>query len=459
MTVDTSPTMQLARYASDLSYDDVPSEVRDRLKVHLLDATGAALFGWTLPWTGMIFRLLDRWGGVEESRVWSSERRLPAAHAAFVNSVSTHAFELDDRRVAAYMHPASATWPTALAIADRIGGVGGQAVITAIVAGYEVGLRVGMATSRGAFARGFYSPGLGGAFAATATAASLLGLSPEQTAAAMNLCATQASGLYSPTMIKRFNLGRGTYNGMVAAELAQGGYVGVADALENEIGGFAGAYSDEAAEWQVDDLGSAFQTMLVELKPYVSSRPNHTAIDCILALKAENPSLDTDSVDQIEIRISSANYKFGAGFAVDSVPAALMSVAYCAAVALADDDAFLDQFSEERVRDPRLQSLLGRITVIEESSFDALGLEGRDTTAITCELKDGTRLHVQRPNAKGHPDRPMDQQEVTAKYHRLLQSVVPRSLQDRLKESILNLDALEDASSVSSLMSSVASGQ
>lgn len=453
MITETPPTQALARYTSQLAYEDIPSEVTDRLRLHLLDATGAALFGWTLPWTQMINDVLSRWGGVAESRVWSSALMLPAAHAAFVNSVATHAFELDDRRVAAYMHPASATLPTALSIADRLGRVSGRATVTAIVAGYEVGLRIGRSTSRGAFARGFYSPGLGGAFAATATAASLLGLNEAQTAAAMNLCATQASGLYSPTMMKRFNLGRGTYNGVLAAELALAGFSGVDDVLENPVGGFCKAFSDEPGHDLLAGLGQDYETLKVELKPYVSSRPNHTAIDCILDLKDQHPRLSVDTVESMVISVSTANYRFGGGFAVDSVPAALMSVAYCVAVALNDGDAFLEQFTEERVRDPRLQALLDRITVIPDPAFDELGLEERDTTSVACTLRDGTELSIRKSNAKGHPDNPLSDQDVLTKFRRLLEGRVAAERQQEIEDLVLNLDELHDVSTLSAVLS------
>ena len=322
-----SPTHQLVDYLQTLAYQDIPGEVVETLKLHLVDAVAAALVGSDFEWTRTIGEVVRSWGGRGDSHVWFRGYRLPAAHAGMINTVSTHAFELDDRRVAAYMHPASATLTSALAVADRIGSVDGRRFLAAIVAGYEVGLRVGKCIGRGSHDRGFYAPGLGGTFAAVATASYLTELSPDKTLAALNLAATQASGLYSPTMIKRFNIGRGTYNGIFAVELASAGFAGVDDVLEAAFGGFCRAYSDDPDMGLLTEgLGDEYETLRVELKPYVSSRPNHTAIDCILELRRDHPEITADSIDSIEIEVSRANYNYGAGFDVETVANALMSV-------------------------------------------------------------------------------------------------------------------------------------
>ncbi|MBI2858920.1 MAG: MmgE/PrpD family protein, partial [Chloroflexi bacterium] len=206
-------TRQLAQYAAGLGFTDIPSHVIDRLKLHLLDAAGAAIYGGQLPWTVIVKSVVSAWRGNPEATVWNTDIRVPASQAAFINSVATHAFELDDRRVASYMHPASATFPAGLAVSESLSRkVNGRELLTAIVAGYEVGLRVGKAIGRGSAERGFYPPGIGGAFAAVVTAGRLWGLKEGDFPHAFNVTATQVSGLYSPTMIKRLNIGAGTHS-------------------------------------------------------------------------------------------------------------------------------------------------------------------------------------------------------------------------------------------------------
>jgi aconitate decarboxylase len=446
------PTEVLAEYAARLRWEDLPRPVVDRLKLHLLDAAGSAIYGGDMAWTRIIRDLLSSWAGAPQATIWSTNTRVPVAHAAFANTVATHAFELDDRRIASYMHPASATLPTGLAVAESIGQVTGRELLCAIVAGYEVGLRIGKCVGEGSFRRGFYPPGIGGAFAATVTAARLWGLDSARIAHAISLAANQAAGLYSPTMIKRFNIGRGSYNGVVAVELVRLGYAGTPDALEAEVGGFAGAYADEPELSRLTSgLGEDFEILKTELKPYVSSRPNHTAIDCVLDLKREHPAAAGD-IARIEIEIGTVNYKYGAGYQVRDVPGALMSVAYCAAVALLDNDAFLDQFTEARVRDRALQDVLARTTVTVNPAFDALGLEKRDNTVVRWILRDGRVLVRERWYAKGHPEERLSDKEVHTKFRRLVSKRVDAERAQRIEQVFGALEDVPDVTTAASAL-------
>ncbi|MBW2149427.1 MAG: MmgE/PrpD family protein, partial [Deltaproteobacteria bacterium] len=155
-----SPTHTLAEFACDLTFDSLPDAVVQKLKLHILDALGAALYASSTPWCRMIRDVLARDGGKEEATVWGSPFRLPVQAAAMANSMATHGFELDDRRVAASLHPASGSVPPCLALAERDGGVSGKEFLTAVAAGYEVSCRVGKCIGKPSFVRGFYPPSI-----------------------------------------------------------------------------------------------------------------------------------------------------------------------------------------------------------------------------------------------------------------------------------------------------------
>ncbi len=442
-----SPTSTLAEFASHMTFEALPDAVVHKLKLHMLDALGAALYASTTPWCRMVRDLLARDGGKEEATIWGSALRLPVQAAVMANSMATHGFELDDRRVAASLHPASGTISPCLALAERNGAVAGKDFLTAVAAGYEVSCRIGKCIGMPSFARGFYPPGFGSAFAATTATSKLLGLDAQGITRAFHLTATQACGLYSPTHVKRFNIGVGARAGVMAALLAKEGYEGVQDIFESEEGGFCRAFGDECdLGLLTESLSSEFEISKVELKPYVSSRPNHTAIDAALELTARNTQIRPDSIDRIEIKIGTANYRYGAGYVVNTVSRALMSVAYCAAVAIVDGDAFLDQFTMEKIRDPRVQNLLERSVVEIDPEVDGLGLERRDRTTLTIILKDGSRYATTKDFAKGHPSNPMSREEVIGKFRTLAGKVFA---EDRLEEIIQSIDAIEGMDDVS----------
>jgi aconitate decarboxylase len=445
-------TSDLATYAATLQFETIPADVIERLQLHLLDAAGAATYGHQQPWSESIRTVAANMGGPGKAQVWYSDLCLTPSLAAFANSTATHAFELDDRRIASYMHPASAVLPSVLAIADELGGVSGRQLITAAVAGYEVGLRVGKCIGQGSFARGFYPPGIGGSFAAAAAAANLLELTADEVAAVFNFVATQAAGLYSPTMVKRFNLGRGTFNGLHAIDLVKAGFTGVDDIFDREFGSFPRAYADDAPlDLLTAGLGQSYEVMMVELKPYVSSRPNHAAIDATLDLRASHPEIALADITHIDIVIGTTNYEYGAGFPVTGVPSALMSEAYCAGVALLDGDAFLDQFTEQRVLADDIQDVLRRTEVVLDPAIDDMGLEDRDYTVVRWQLGDGRSYEASRKYAKGHPNQALSTAEVEAKFRRLTQDTLAPTTAAAMVDAFLHLPTT-DSESLRSLL-------
>ncbi len=451
--IRSSPTRTLVEFACDLRFDALPDPVVQKLKLHILDALGAALYASTTPWCKIVRDVLARAGGKEEATVWGSSLRLPVQAAAMANSMATHGFELDDRRVAAYMHPASGTVSPCLALAERNGGVSGKDFLSAVAAGYEVSCRVGKCIGKPSFARGFYPPGSGNAFAAATCSGKLLGLDPQSLARAFHLSATQSCGLYSPTHVKRFNIGVGARAGILAAFLAKEGYEGVQDIFEAEEGGFCQAFGDEYdLGLLTENLSSEFEISHVELKPYVSSRPNHTAIDAALELVTRNPQICPESIDQIRIQVGTDNYRYGAGYVVDTVSRALMSVAYCAAVAIVDGNAFLEQFTAEKVSDPRVRNLLDRSVVEIDPEVDRLGLEKRDRTTLSIILKDGSRYEITKDFAKGHPSNPMSKKEVIEKFCILAGKVFAGNRLENIISSIDSIEEMDDVANIARLM-------
>lgn len=436
-----SPTAALASFATSLAFEDLPADVVAKVKVHMLDAIGAGLYGSTTPWMRTVAELLRDEGGSGQHSVWGRSFTLPLAGACFANSMATHAFELDDRRIASYLHPAATTVNVAFACAERDRSITGKHLIAAIVAGYEVCLRVGRTLGRLAFDRGFYPPGLVGSFGAATVTGNLLGFDDRQMARTFGITASQACGLYSPTHVKRFNIGRGAHGGVLAALLVQRGFEAPEDTFESQVGGVCKAIADNYDLSALHEgLGEQFDALNVELKPYVSSRPNHVAIDLMQKLRAERPGIREPDIERVVIEVGSHNYKYGAGFQVTSVAEGLMSVAYCAAVALLDGDAFLEQFTAERVADPELQRLLAKTCVYKNIDFDDLGPERRDMTRIVVALADGSKWEAEDAFALGHPQRQMPIERVMAKFRRLAGEALPERRVSEIEGRVLSIE-------------------
>src|SRR5262249_44773124 len=149
-------------------------------------------------------------------------------------------FEIDDAHVTSSLHPGAVTLPACLAVGEASRGSGAE-LLTALAAGYEVGLRVGICAGVSHSTSGYHVTGTVGALGAAAAAARLLKLSPLQSSHALGIGATQAGGLYAArtgAMTKRFHAGRASQSGVLAAYLAEQGFTGSLDVLEAPFGGF-----------------------------------------------------------------------------------------------------------------------------------------------------------------------------------------------------------------------------
>jgi len=188
-------TKDLARFAAELKFEQIPAAVIEHLKLSILDSIGVCLHGVTLPWTRHVQALVEAEDARAEASIFGSGKKTSAANAVLVNSTAGHAFELDDIHKESIIHPGSLALPVALALAEAKGGASGRDLITAIVAGYEVGARVGNAATVQLLLDGFHPQGTSGAFVAAAAAARVLGLDPIQTLHCLGIVGSQAGGL------------------------------------------------------------------------------------------------------------------------------------------------------------------------------------------------------------------------------------------------------------------------
>src|ERR1700744_4075792 len=168
-------TRDLARFAAGLRFEDIPAAVVEHAKLCVLDGLGVALFGAGLPWTGHVREVALAEGATPAASFWGTPDRGSVAQAALVNGTAGHAFEMDDIHKESIVHPNSLACPVAFAFAEAAGGMAGRDVLTAIVAGYEVGTRVGNAATMALFLRGFHPQGTSGVFVAGGAAGRRLG--------------------------------------------------------------------------------------------------------------------------------------------------------------------------------------------------------------------------------------------------------------------------------------------
>jgi len=454
---ETSPTRVLAEYISGLSYRDIPEEVVSHIKFCLIDSLGCALFGSILPWGKIITSFAKELGKGKGALIWGDGAEVPSTSAPLANGTLIHSFEMDDLHRVGVIHPGAEAIPAADALVRRVGHISGKRFLTAVVAGYEVGCRVAMTGGASQLRRGFHPSATSGTFAAGAAAAKMLQLNPLKTLHALGIAGTQAAGLMAAqhaSMVKRMHPGRSAQAGVYGALLAAKGFTGIEDILEAPYGGFCSTFCDNAnLSHLTRDLGGHFETLNVGCKPYPCCGSNHTSIDALKKILDDHPELRAEDVDKIRIRTTRAT-KLHVGWPYEpkSMTTAQMNLPFCVAVLLHDRKFFVDQITEKSIRSDAVLKTTKKIEVIEDPEFEALGDEGRHGVDLEVQLQDGRRYSEKVLHAKGSDKHPMTRDEALQKFRLLASRVLSPSRVERLEDTLLNLEKLDDARKIGRLL-------
>lgn len=446
----------LAEFSSRIEYDDLPAEVIERMKLSVLDSLGCVLHGNSLPWTGRVLDMVRIEGGMTVASVFGSNVRTSISQAVLVNATGGHAFELDDIHKESIVHPGSIAVPVALALSEGRQPVSGRELVAAIVAGYEIGTRVGNAATMSLFYRGFHPQGSSGVFVAAATAARSLRLDAERTQHALGIVGSQAGGLMAAqegAMVKRLHSGRAAQSGVYAALLAERGFTGISDVLEAGYGGFLSTYSGEANPRRLTDgLGSEWEAGKIGYKPHACVTSIHTALDALAAMMHEH-NLAADDITSLDIGLSNMTYVHCAWeYKAQGVTAAQMNVYYGLAVIAVDGVAFVEQYRPERLRDERLLDFIGRVTARVDPEIDAMGPPFRHAARVTLLTRDGRTLRHEILNRRGSPENPLGREDIEYKFRQVTASVLRHQDAERLIQLVARLERLEDLGELISIL-------
>ncbi|MFC1976812.1 MmgE/PrpD family protein [Chloroflexota bacterium] len=449
-------TRALARFAAELTFEKIPPPVIEHVKLCFLDTIGCGLFGSTLPWTRIVADFARDLGGKRESTVWGRRFKVLAPNAALANGTAVHAFELDDLHKTSIVHPGSIAITPALALAEHIGGCDGRELLTAIVAGYEVGIRVGMSVGTSHLQRGFHPTGTNGAFGAGAAAGRIIKLNPDMMTHTLGIAGTQAAGLMAAqysAMVKRVHAGRAAQSGVYGALLAQRGLTGITNILEADYGGYCKTMADVADMGKLTKgLGEDFETARVGFKPYAAGGSTHTAHEAVKSIMEKN-NLTADMIDKITIHATTATYQHTSWeYKPEGVTAAQMNMQYVAAVTALEHEIFIDQFAEGKVNDPRIIEFSRRVEVTPDPELDKLGPQFRHAVIAYVRTIDGRTFSEGVDSAKGSDKRPMSRHEVLEKYQLLAGKVLGKKRVAEVQNAAENLEKVPDVRELSELL-------
>jgi 2-methylcitrate dehydratase PrpD len=439
----------IADWTTTLTPDDVPDDVAEHAKLHLLDAIGCGYAASALGVATEGRTAMAELGGEPQASVIALDAALPAPNAAFANAMLCHGLDYDDTHSDSVSHVSVVVCPAALATAEAQGASGSE-LLTAIVGGNEIVTRVGMAASGQFHARGFHPTAVCGIFGGTAAAARLLGADVATTASALGIAGSFAGGLFAylddATATKPFHPAWAAHGSTLAARLASLGGEGPPGVLEGRFGvyhAFLGAEQGEISiAEQLADLGSRWETPRIAYKPYPACHFIHGSLGATAGLSP----LDPDEIEDVLVIIPEAGVSLvlepaEQKIAPRTVYEAKFSLQYSTAAMLVNGSAGLSAYSDEAIAEPRVLDLARRVRyeTKEYATYPSAFPGG-----VRITMRDGRVLEAELPHQHGGPENPLSADEVRAKFRENAGLALPEAAVEALEAAILSLEQLED---------------
>jgi 2-methylcitrate dehydratase PrpD len=436
-------------FSQALNSKDLSDEVVERSKYLLLDYLGVAIAGSLTESSQPIHRMLARSAPHGPCTVIGTASQTLPEFAALANGAAAHSVELDDTHQAGSIHPGVVIFSTAIALSEIYPKIDFAQFVAAVVAGYEVAARLGMALQpKSHYELGFHPTPTCGVFGAAVTAAKLLRLSEEQMLSAVGIAGSMAAGslefLADGTWTKRLHPGLAAQNGILAANLAAEGFKGPATILEGRDG-FLWAYSRKSKpELVTQDLGQDFEIMRTSIKPHACCRYMQAPIDGLIELATEH-DIHPEQVERIEIAVLEAGWPLicepqKRKYSPSNVVDAQFSMPYGAAVALTDRAAGLDQFTRDSFHSPQIKTLMRKV-VLQKNMHIEKNFPEEWPAIVQIHLTNGKQFekHIRFP--KGDPENPLTWQELTTKFQSLATRVFPRTRCEDIINSVKDLSS------------------
>jgi len=432
-------TQRLAEYVTRLRYDDLPIEVIQQAKKVILDALGCQVACSMLENGRLIIQFGQSSGGQAEASVLGSNYKTSAINAAMINGTLGHGDEIDES-LEEVGHTTAILVPASLACGEKTR-ASGKDMIAAVVAGYDIAGRLANAGISMSSGCGMASS----EFAGVATACNILKLKASEARIAFGLTALHPGSFYdvgseAKHMAKSLMMGITCRNGVTTALLAQMGYDGpksVFDGNNNVLKHFVGENYDQGE--LIKDLGKKFVIMDTCLKLYSAGHPIHAPVSGFLKILTRE-GIGAEDIRSITVRQPEWEQQI-----VDNRDMLDINVQYCLAVAAFDRQLTWDQYTPERVKDPKVLNLKSRVTSVHDPKLD----ERKKTTKahsaeVDVETNDGRKFTERVDYPPGDPGNPASQEDIDKKVMYYASKVMGQSRAHRLIETVKNMEAISD---------------
>lgn len=436
---------RLSQYACALHYRDLPSEVVHEVKRRVIDSLGCALGAFHERPVKIARSLALKVPSSDGATILGMDDRSSPETATFVNGTMIRYFDYNDTYLSLEPAHPSDNLSAALAMAETQKR-NGKELITALVVGYEVQCRLCDAASLRA--RG-WDHVIYGSLSTALVAGKLMELTEEQMLHALGLAgvpniALRQTRVGELSMWKGCAFANAARNGIFAALLANEGMTGPTPIFEGEMG----LWKQVSGPFRLRRMGDSrvrFKILESSIKFYPAEYHAQSAIQAALELRRQVKH--TEEISRVEIETFKTAIQIIAGekekWAPQSRETADHSLPYCVAVALTDGKVGLEQFSEKRIRDPKLRRLLRRVAVRENSEFTK-AYPRANSNLVRIILRGGSSLEKKVSYPRGHAKNPMTDQEVEEKFIALATPLLSRPRIKRILDTLWRLEKISN---------------
>jgi 2-methylcitrate dehydratase PrpD len=448
---------RLAGFVTATRFDSLSAATVGVAKLVLLDTLGAIVAGSAMPENGELARLAAARGSHGNATVLGHRGKSDAFWAALTNATAGVALEVDEGSRLGGGHPAIHVVPGALAVAEERR-LDGRRLLEAIVAGYEVGSRIGGAPTARA---NVHSHGTWGTISTAVAVAKLGGADAATVRAILNLAASMSpANTWTPALdgatIRNLYPGRSAFQGILAVELQRCGFTGLRDAPSDVYGTIlADRFEPEAAVTGLESLGRAdggrgsYRIEQNYFKLHACCRFNHFALDAVMALRSAH-RLTGDEVEKVEIVTIPFAVRMGDPAPASSL-AARFSIPWAVAAALVRGRTDPSAFDAQALADERIRALARRVEIRTDPEMSPRRADA-PTAHVRLVLRGGRALERTTSVVRGDALSPVPRDEIVAKFVSLAGPILGESHARKVVDVVEDADTLEDVAALTAML-------
>lgn len=429
-----SPTDDVIRFILETNWQNIPADVQHQSKRCLLDTLGVLLAGSQTPVGGLMAEIASSQFSGNDATVFPGASRVSASGAALANGFAGNALDIDDGYRLIKGHPGACVLPAVLAAGEMVSSCSGKQFLTALVVGYEIGIRSGLI--RHARYETYHSSGSWGALAGAAAAGKIMALDSVALRNALGAAEYHApispmmKGIAKPSMVKD-SIGWGAMVSIMSVLMAQKGFTGIEPLFDDT----------PKPEW-CHMLGRVYEILNLYFKPYAACRWAQPAIAGALKIVKTQKILPEDIL-HVQVRTFTEATRLSCS-PPENTEQAQYNLSFPLAAALIDGELGPNQILPPRIFDSQILKLADKVHKEVSEAFDGLFPE-KAFAEVTIHTKSGSIFSSGPVEADWEPpDNLPSDSEIEKKFHKLVEPVLGGRQTGQLCSLIWNFDNCND---------------